>query len=156
MKVTLQNGHEVCASLNHNGDVESVSMALDDFNSTGFIVVSFLDNGWAREICASTSDGFVSIRNFQNNTLINETFRDVLHQKTFYYTYDEAGHVLTAQLDSQNKDWAKKISKPRETLMHAPFRLYEELEPSAQLLMRAQKMPQLLARTQSTREKEIA
>lgn len=156
MKVTLQNGHAVCASFNQHGDVESVAMSLDVFNLIGFIIVSFLGDNCAQEICASTSGGFVSVRNFQNNLLVNEIFRDVLHQKTFYYTYDESGRIIKTQMDSQNKDWEGNVCQPRDTLTHAPVRLYEELGPMPQVLTRDQTMPKLLARMYDGREKGAA
>ena len=87
MQLVLDNGLKVSVVANHSGHLKQVATTLDSLGKEGFMVVSFLGNGCAQETDVSISDGYVSIKNYTDNRLVSEMFRDTLYQKTFYYTY---------------------------------------------------------------------
>ena len=136
MNFVLNNRLKVSATVSHSGRVKSVAASLAPLNMTGYTMVDFFKNGSARETCVSTSDGFVSVKTFQDNRLITEMFKDVVHQKTFYYVYDTEGKAVETNIDSQNKNNNNSIKKSRDILVHAPICLYDELQTAPQMLVR--------------------
>lgn len=134
MKMVLKNGLNVSADAFLFNEVRQVAASLEPLNMQGYAVVSFYENGHAQEVCVSPSSGFVSIKNYQNNQLKSEMFRDVLHQKTFYYSYEE-GRAVETSLDSQNKEWECNVAMPREIMMHAPVSLFEALKGAPQKII---------------------
>jgi hypothetical protein len=136
MNFVLNNRLKVSATVSHSGRVKSVAASLDPLNMTGYTMVDFFKNGSARETCVSTSDGFVSVKTFQDNHLIMEMFKDVVHQKTFYYVYGTDGKVIETSIDSQNKNSNNSIHTSRDILVHAPVCLYDELRTAPQMLIR--------------------
>ena len=136
MNFVLNNRLKVSATVSHSGRVKSVAASLDPLNMTGYTMVDFFKNGSARETCVSTSDGFVSVKTFQDNRLITEMFKDVVHQKTFYYVYGADGKVIETGVDSQNKNDNNGITLSRDILVHAPVCLYDELQTAPQMLIR--------------------
>lgn len=136
MNLVLKNRLKVVASVSHSGRLKNVAAPLDSLNMSGYMVVDFFKNGSARETCVSTSDGFVSIKTFQNDKLMTEMFKDVVHQKTFYYVYDTDGKIVETTIDSQNKNYESVSPLTRGVLTHAPVCLYKELRAAPQMLLR--------------------
>ena len=140
MNFVLKNRLKVAATISHSGRLKSVATSLAPLNMAGYMVVDFFKNGSARETCVSTSDGFVSVKTFQDNHLITEMFKDVIHHKTFYYTYDTDGKVIETTVDSQNKNHEDTLTSSRGILAHAPVCLYNELQAAPQMLVRGKCM----------------
>lgn len=140
MNFVLKNRLKVAATISHSGRVKSVAASLAPLNMAGYMVVDFFKNGSARETCVSTSDGFVSVKTFQNNQLMTEMFKDVIHHKIFYYTYDVDGKVIETTVDSQNKNHEDTLTSSRGILAHAPVCLYNELQAAPQMLVRGKCM----------------
>ena len=140
MNFVLNNRLKVAATISHSGRLKSVATSLAPLNMSGYMMVDFFKNGSARETCVSTSDGFLSIKTFQNNRLTTEMFKDVVHQKTFYYVYDTDGKVIETIVDSENKNYEGTTSSSRGILAHAPICLYDELQAAPQMLVRGKCM----------------
>ncbi len=136
MQLVLDNGLKVSVVANRSGHLKQVATTLDPLGKEGFMVISFLGNGCAQETDVSISDGYVSIKNYTDNRLVSEMFRDTLYQKTFYYTYDKMGQIIETQMDSQNNGQMIFESFHREGLTHAPIRLFDDLRGAPQLIVR--------------------
>lgn len=136
MNFVLKNRLKVAATISHSGRLKSVATSLDPLNMSGYMMVDFFKNGSARETCVSTSDGFVSVKTFQNNHLMTEMFKDTVYQKTFYYRYGTDGKIVETVVDSQNKNYEGILSSSRGILAHAPVCLYNELQTAPQMLIR--------------------
>lgn len=136
MNFVLKNRLKVVATVSHSGRVKSVAASLSPLNIAGYTMVDFFKNGGARETCVSTSDGFVSVKTYQNNQLMTEMFKDVIHHKTFYYTYGTDGTVIETTVDSQNKEHKDTLTSSRGILAHAPICLYDELQNAPQMVVR--------------------
>ena len=140
MNFVLKNRLKVAAIISHSGRLKSVATSLDPLNMSGYMMVDFFQNGTARETCVSTSDGFVSVKTFQDNHLTTEMFTDVVYQKTFYYRYGTDGKVVETVVDSQNKHYEGGSTSSRGLLAHAPVCLYNELQAAPQMLVRGKCM----------------
>ncbi len=140
MNFVLNNRLKVAATISHSGRLKSVAASLTPLNMAGYMMVDFFKNGSARETCVSTSDGFVSVKTFQNNRLMTEMFKDTVYQKTFYYVYGTDGKVVETIVDSQNKNYEGTLSSSRGILAHAPVCLYNELQAAPQMLIRGKCM----------------
>ncbi len=136
MKMVLNNGLKVLAAHTHSGRLKHVAASLDSLGLEGFAVVDFFKNGHARETCVCPSEGFVSMKTYNNNRLTTEMFRDILHQKTFYYIYNELGYITETWLDSCNKEWQGNLVLPRDVMTHSPIKLFEELQTAPQMLVK--------------------
>ncbi|MBR4927370.1 MAG: hypothetical protein IKY98_03480 [Alphaproteobacteria bacterium] len=136
MQLVLDNGLKVSVVTNHSGHLKQVATPLNSLGKEGFMVVSFLGNGCAQETGVSISDGYVSIKNYTDNRLVSEMFRDTLYQKTFYYTYDKKGQIIETQMDSQSNGQQISESVRREGLTHAPIHLFDDLRQMPQLIVR--------------------
>ena len=136
MQLVLNNGLKVSIVANRSGHLKQVATTLDSLGKEGFVVVSFLWKGCARETGVSISDGYVSIKNYTDNRLVSEMFRDTLYQKTFYYTYDAQGQIVETQMDSQNNAYTVLKKAFRDGLTHAPIHLFDELSQMPQLVVR--------------------
>lgn len=135
MEIQLQNGLLASVVINEAGQLKQVAANLKPLNHQGFVVVSFYNNGCAQETCVSTSDGFMSVRYYENGHLAKEVFRDVLHHKTFSYTYDNKGQVVETQMDSKQQSEFSLQNRP--VLTRSPIGLYDSLYLNPQLLRRA-------------------
>ena len=153
MKMVLNNGLKVLAAHTQSGRLKHVAASLDSLNKQGFIMIDFFKNGGARETCACSSDSFVSVKTYQNNKLITEMFRDTLHQKTFYYVYDDAGHITETWLDSFNNGWQGSALSVRDVMMHSPIGLFEELKTAPQTVIKGQNLSVNLNYIRSSRSR---
>ena len=140
MKMFLQNGLKVSAVPSLSGQVQQVAASLEPLKMQGYVVVQLYGNGNAQEVCISQTSGFVSIKNYHNNMLSTEMFRDVLHQKTFYYTYHD-GKVVETSMDSQNKTLENNTALPRDVMTHAPVALFEGLQSLPQQIANNEIIP---------------
>lgn len=136
MNFVLKNRLTVSAVVSHSGRVKSVATSLKPLNMAGYMMVDFFENGCARETCISTSDGFVSVKTFQDNHVKTEMFKDIVHKKTFYYVYGADGTIIETTIDSHPQDTNSSISSSRDILVHAPVCLYDELQRTPQMLVR--------------------
>lgn len=152
MKMVLNNGLKISAAHTHSGRLKHVAASLAPLNMQGFMVVDFYKNGFARETCVSVSHGFMSVKTYTNNKISTEMFRDILHQKTFYYVYND-GNIVETWLDSNNKTWQETSVTPREVMAHAPVRLFEELQTAPQLLIKGHNLTVNLNYIHATRSR---
>lgn len=132
MELTLKNGYTVSVVLNADGQMKSVAMDLKQIGKTGYMFIQFYANGTATEICACPSEHFISIKNYDKDTLVESVFKDTLHMKTFIAHAAEGKSAL--RTDSHRGGPSHPITRPLMT--ECPVDLYGHLEIEPQLLVR--------------------
>lgn len=135
MKLELKDGSTIAVTFDQKGRIQSASKALTLDGHTGFIAVDFLSKTLARETCVSPSQGFSSVKLYENNTLLRETCTDSWHKKAFCYAYDTQGHIMETLIQSLGSPDKEQRAR-RASVSHNPIdSLFQQLSQEPLLIL---------------------